>query len=63
MDQVGARLGKVGAKLGQVGPSWAQVGFKLGPSWAPRPTKSPRTNRDPPEKAVFAESGVKIKKV
>ena len=60
---MGPSWGQVGAKLGQVGPSWAQVGFKLGPSWAPRPTKSPRANKDPPKKAVFAESGAKVKKV
>ena len=61
--QVWPSRGQVGTKLGQVEPSWVQAGFKLGPSWAPGPTKSPTANRDPPEKAVFAESGAKIKKV
>ena len=70
LGQVGASCAPVGAQLG---PSWAQVGtnFRLfgaklkqmkdgGP---PGPTKSPRANKDPPKKAVFAESGAKFKKV
>ena len=51
------------AFFGQVGPHLAQVGFKLGPSWAPGPSKSPTANTDPPKKAVFAESGANFKKV
>ena len=68
-----AKLGQVGRNWGQVGASWGQVGAKLRlvgaklgqvrDSGPPGPTKSPRANKDPPKKAVFAQSGAKFKKV
>ena len=51
-DPLGTKLRLVGAKLGQMRDG--------GP---PGPTKSPRANKDPPKKAVFAESGAQFKKV
>ena len=76
LGPVGAKLGPSWDKLGHIGPklgsSWAQVGAKLrlvgaklgqvGDGGLPGPTKSPRANKDPPKKAIFAESGAKFKK-